>query len=328
MKIGINHMLLPEADPVFYEQWWDSIKSWAKLIRVDTHMDAYAWRKDIFTVFSDGTSPIDKFMSLANRCTSDKIDIDFIRDGTPPATSSHWNTVGDWSSCLPPNTWREAKVPREAWASVNTWINNAAKILSQSGRMVRWQPNNEQFFRAKDQHTYARLRNIYIQPSYGHRWTSPVLWGKRDQLLQSIAEWETLHHYDAGVSRASYLAVNIYPDWTPGVTVDTASNVKRQVENLILVSDWASAQGYQLIIPEFGFHVNQVPEGEAKRVELTAFVIQCMKTLPIDSATLYWDSGDYNISNAGLAALAPQIASAPSAEHYAYVANLREQIVV
>ena len=321
-------MLLPEADLAFYDQWWNAIKPWAKIVRVDTHMDAYAWRKDIYTVFADGTRPIDNFIRLANKCVQDKIDIDFIRDGVPLYTSPHWNTVGDWSSCLPPNTWREAKLPKEVWTAVNTWINGAAKVLSDSGRMVRWQPNNEQFFREKDRHAYARLRNIYVQPSYGRRWTSPVLWGKRPQLIESLRDWEALYTYDEGVSRASYLAVNIYPDWLEGVTVDTASNLRRQVENLVLVSDWAAERGLQLIVPEFGFHWNQIPEGEAKRVEMTAFVIQCMRVLSIDSATLYWDTGNYNITPAGLTSLGLQIAAPPTAEHYAYVESIRSVGVV
>ena len=279
-------------------------------------MDAYAWRVSPEAVYkSDGkhSYAMDPFLKMAERFK--RTHVDFIREGFP--NSPEWRALGgNWSS-FDSGNWRMYQVPPEAWTALSAWLNAACVALG-TVNSIRWQGPNEQFGRGFDRHAYARCRNVYIQPSFSRRWTSPALWGWRGQLVSQIKDWMTLRWYDNGVSRASSLCANVYADWTPGVTINTASNVKRIVENLVIVNDLASSYGVTVTISEFGFDKNQVPEGDAERVRLTRYVMQCMGLLSnIDYAYLYWDSGIFGIDNDLLATLGDgPVASADEVEFY------------
>lgn len=327
MKIGINHQVLPNVQPDFYSKYWDSIKTWAQCIRVDTHMDAYAWRVDPNVTYSDGFSPKVVFRDLALRAKEANISIDLIRDGFP--SSPDWRAMGgDWSSFDAPNTWREWQLPKEVWSATNKWITTMAKTMADTKVSIRWQGSNEQFYRGKDQWAYERLKNIYSQATYSKPWLGPTIWGPRPQLIQSLDEWLVWKKFDKAFAKPSIVSVNVYPDWTPGVTIDTASNLKRQVENLILVSDWAVKNNQTLTISEFGFAENQVPEGEAKRAEVTAFVFKCMEFLPkIERAFLYWSESQYTFSNETLASMGSLIQNTSAQAAQNYINSLRTNSV-
>lgn len=324
-RIGINHQIIPASDPGFYEKWWSAIAPWAKLVRVDPHMDAYAWHNDPFHVYSNGQKAMDPFIALGDRCAAAKIGIDFIRDGFPSATSHYWTDLGgDWSSFAPPNTWRQYQLPKEVWPDVNKWITQAAKALNRTTIKVRWQGPNEQFYRGHDQQAYQRMKSVYGAAAYGRPWTSPALWGPRPQLMRSLEEWETMRKYDSALSRPTILAANVYPDWTPGVTIDEATNIKRLVENLILVNDLADARGLTLVIPEFGFAKNQMPD-VTRRINALAFVVGVMNQLPrIEAATLYWDAGDYYLSPEDLTAFGEAMKTVSVSQVSAYIADVRK----
>jgi hypothetical protein len=70
----------------------------------------------------------------------------------------------------------------------------------------------------------------------------------------------------------------------------------------------AERYNLDLIISEWGFANNQVPEGETKRIEMIETVMSVMDAMPrIKAATLFWsqDTGPngYYISPAGLASI-------------------------
>lgn len=324
MRIGINHQILPETNEDFYAKFWGAISSWVGLIRLDTHMDAWAWRVDPYTTYPDGSRPMNNFLRMGYACKKAKIVIDFIRYGE--ASSPNWRALGgDWSSFDSSDGWGH-KIPKVAWQKHNHWINAAAKALVNTGATCRWQNSNEQFYRHKDQYAYEYIKSIYAQPSYSKKWTSPTLWGPRPQLMKSLDEWLTLVKYEPIMSKAEYVSANVYPDWAPGITIDTPSNVRRQVENLILVDNWAKINKKTIVVSEFGFAKNQVPEGDTRRIQETAFVYQCGKLLSsINTMSLYWDDGAYYISPEGLSQLGVLAKMEPSDKHIEYVRELQKQ---
>ena len=327
MRIGINHQILPQTDEIFYAQFWNAIIPWVGLIRLDAHMDAYAWRVDPYTTYADGSRPMDTFLRIGYACKKAKIVVDFIRESA--SSSPNWRALGgDWSSFDSPNTWRQHQLPKEAWQKNNHWLNAAAKALSNTGATCRWQNSNEQFYRNKDRYAYERIKSIYAQPTYAKKWTSPTLWGPRPQLMKSLEEWLVLAKYEPAMGKAEYISVNVYPDWTPGITIDTPSNVRRQVENLILVDNWAKTNNKTIVVSEFGFAKNQIPEGEARRVQETAFVYQCGKLLnTINTMSLYWDAGDYYISPSGLSQLGTMVKMEPDDTAVEYVRVIQKQLI-
>lgn len=324
MKIGINHQIIRGTKPeevARYDAWWEAVSPWVDLIRCDTHMGAYAWRVDPKHVYSNGDDAMKPWRELGVRANIAGVEIDLIRDGFP--TSPEWKAIGgDWSTFDEPNTWREWCVPSVAWSKVNAWVNAVAKALIAAGASTRWQGPNECFDRGHDRHSFKRMLNIYAQSSYSRKWTGPALWGDgklgfgRENLLRQLGEWETMRKYGEKLDKAEFVAINVYPDYKAGVTVDVASNLKRQVENLVIVDEWASKRGLKVVIPEFGFAKIQTTN-EAERVALTAFVFDCAALLPsIDTLTLYWDSGDYFISNEGLKEIGRKIGTSPDAAEY------------
>lgn len=328
MKVGINHQILPGADRSYYDAWWAAVSPWVDVIRCDTMMSAYAWAVDPKHVYSNNQGDAMKpWRELGVRANIAGVQIDLIRDGFP--SSEKWRALGgDWSSFDPPNTWREWCVPKVAWTKVNAWVNEVAKTLRAQGAACRWQGPNESFDRGHDTHSFERTLNVYAQPSYGCTWTGPALWGPRVQLLRQLDEWWTLRKYNAPLSKASKLAVNIYPDYVPGVTVDTESNLRRLIENFVLVDRWASQRGVKVVVPEFGFAHNQV-DTAALRVDLTAFALDCAAHLPsFDTLTLYWaQENDYGIEPAELARLGSLIGT-QSDEALKYVQDIHARLLV
>lgn len=288
MKHGINHKLLERSDPAFYAAWFQSISGWASLIRLDSHMDAFAWRVDPNHVYGEGIDhAMLPFEEIGARYKAAGIAVDFIRDGHP--NSPDWKALGgDWSSFDPPNTWREQRVPKTAWGKVNTWLTAAAKTLKGTGVICRWQGPNERFDRGDDLHAYDRMKSVYGGASYSRPWTSPAMWGPRSQLMRQLAAWHTMRRYDRALAKPSFLSVNVYPDWQEGRMQTPEENIDRQVENLVLVNDFAERHGYTVTISEFGFASNQM-RSNAERVRANALVARCMTLLPrIESACLYW----------------------------------------
>jgi hypothetical protein len=293
-KLGINHQILEVSDPVLYAQWWEAVSSWAQIIRVDAHMDALAWRVDPLTVYDNGFRPMDTFRALASRCAQKHIDIDFIRDGDP--SSPNWQALGgDWSSYLTLNTWCQHRLSTEVWYSTNLWVNEAAKCLLGTQFKTRWQGPNESLDRGKDQWAYARMRNVYQTPLYARTWTSPALWGTTGQLMAELSTWMTMSTYDQALSAWSsgLIAVNLYPDFQTQSADETKAGY---IQKLRLVADWARANGKRLVISEWGYAQYNIYDVNTRLQATKEFMRELLATDVVDSATLYWDTGQFHFS--------------------------------
>jgi hypothetical protein len=330
MKLGINHQIL--ISDAQYADWWNGVKTWAESIRLDTHMGAYAWRVSPAEVYSTGFTPSSVFVDIARRCQEAGISIQLIREGFPPY-SPHWMALGgDWST-LNDGNWRNDVTPKAAWSKINAWTSYMAKQMTTvKGVKLRWQGPNEQFGRGKDHWAYERARNVYTSSSYSREWTSPTFFGPRPQLLEQLSSWEVMRRYDPAFAKAKYLSVNLYADWTPGVTINEHSNLVRILENVHLVAEHAAATNQIVVVSEFGFGDIQVPD-LSKRLRYLATVAKYMRIKNFESAHLYWSMVDeYYLSNEALSEFGRLAKEPPTPEElklYAEIeAGLKQAAVI
>lgn len=295
MRLGINHQITPAN--ASWSGYFASFAKWVDLIRLYNHIDAYGWRVDPDTTYSDGTKAYDGLMQVAQACLDAGIAIDYIRDGAPRGDSSHWQALGgDWGSTT--GNWRNDVVPKEAWGEVNAWISFMAKKLTTlKGLKLRWHGPNEQFDRGKDQWAYERAKSVYGTASYSRPWCSPALYGKREDLITQIHAWFSMMKYDKAFVKpatSKIICVNIYADWTEGVTIDDDTNLSRMLENIVIVRSLIP-RDYTVVVSEFGFENVQINDVR-KRVRYLATAAKLMKLLEFESACLYWDQGSYYIN--------------------------------
>lgn len=290
MLYGINHQIIPRADLDAWYRFLGAIKGWVNLIRLDTHMDAYAWRVPY-------TADLLNSAALIGRETLNRnIQIDYIRDGFPK--SLDWQALGgDWSSLTADGDWRNDVLPKVVWGKTNAWISAFAQALKFANPNIRWQGPNEQFNRGKDVHSFERMVNVYGQASYGKKWTSPALWGSQYALPQVVEEFFTLKKFVRQLSKVEYLAVNVYPDYESGVTTRIGHNVTRMWQNLVAVVG-ASRGRLPIDVTEFGFDIAQAGMDAELQVLLDAFAYEMGEILNLHSMSLFWTHapGPYHIS--------------------------------